>query len=235
MIKDRFRVLVEHVTILCMSPCRIHGQAGIALGAILFILAVLALLSAVIAVGVNGFSGSTTTPSASTLATTILQESDQVQSSVQLLMANGCSEAQLNFSSFGIPANASAPADGHCNVFDPRGANQIFVPIPTIACPTGASSCIWGPSDANAIPGIGTGVPQAIWMAYYLTPAICDQINAQLGRTSSLTSTPIAGVAYDGTFPTTATLTSAYSGITAACVAQGGGTLRIFYRVLWTR
>lgn len=217
------------------SLSRLRPSAGIALGPILFILAVLAVLAGAIAAGSGGFNANITTDSAKVMAQTIIQESEQVQNTAQMLMANGCTESQMNFYSIGyLGANPSAPIDHHCDVFDARGGNLIFMPLQSSFC-SNIGSCIVSISDGNVIPGIGTGVPQAIWMAYYLTSAVCQQINSQLGRaTTTPTATAIAGINYTGTFPVTQTLNAAYTGVTAACVGQGGGVY-IFYRVLWTR
>jgi type II secretory pathway pseudopilin PulG len=215
------------------SVALLPTSAGIALGPILFIIAIIGILAAIISVSVNGFSGNTTNDSAKVMAQTIIQESEQVQATAQRLMANGCTEAQLNFYVPGyITSNSNAPSDGSCNVFDPRGGGLVFVPLPAAACPVG--TCVWVATDGNVIPGVGTGVPQPLWMTYYLTTAVCQQINIELGRSTINTSTGMVGTNYSGTFPTLATLNGAYTGVNAGCV-NNGTNVWIFYRVLWTR
>jgi hypothetical protein len=223
-----------------MTLGRLHHQSGIALGPILFLLAIIAIIGGVIAAGAGGFTGSTTTPSASTMAAVIIQESEQVQSAVQMLMANGCSETQLNFyeAFFAGTNNPNAPSNGSCNVFDPRGGAMLYVPPPISACFPGGT-CKQTAADGNVIPGVGTGLPQAVWIAYNLTRAVCDQINAQLGQTTIVFSGAggIGDDGYDGTFPLGyATLNSVYTGLTAACIVNVNTQYQgLFYRVLWTR
>jgi hypothetical protein len=214
-----------------MASGRIHHQQGIALGPILFIIAIIAVLAVAIAAGSGGFNVSTSNDSAKVMASVILQESEQVQSAVQELMANGCLETQLNFAP--ITTNPTAPTDGHCNVFDPRGGAMLYVPPPTSACVTGGT-CRQTASDGSAIPGIGTGAAQPLWVTYYLTPAVCNQINAQLGRTTNPIASGVGDYGYDGTFPVSQTLGVTYTGISAACIMSSTVGWQ-FYRVLWTR
>lgn len=155
-----FDILAVHRQNRRMTLRRLHHQQGIALGPILFIIAVLAVLAAAIAAGSGGFSGSINPDSAKVAASVILQESQQVQSTVQLLMANGCDETQLNFlasaangnNTSNIGANPSAPTDHHCDLFDPRGGNLIYVPIPSSYCVSGATQCRYFPSDETSYP-----------------------------------------------------------------------------------
>jgi hypothetical protein len=216
-----------------MTLGRFHHQQGIALGPILFILAILAILAAAIAAGSGGFTGSTSDDTAKTFATVIIQDSEQVYNTVQMLMANGCTETQLDFAVNGyIGANPSAPSDGSCGVFNMHGGRLTYIPLISADFCTGGF-CKSDPSDGNIIPGVGTGVPQPVWMSYYISQAVCKQINAQLGVTVTA-SGGINDVGYDGTFPTSNTLNTAYAGLTAACVYGGGGNY-LFYRVLFTR
>jgi type II secretory pathway pseudopilin PulG len=221
-----------------VSKIRWHACAGIALGPIHFLIAILAILAAVVAASANRTTFTANNDSAKVMAQTIIQESEQVLNTVQLLMSHGCDETQLNFYALSngqtIYANSSAPTDGHCNVFDPRGGNMIYTILPNKACAAGLNTCIWDVSSGNVIPGVGTGAPQPIWIAFYLDSTVCDQINAQLGRATNTTVSPIGDYGYPGTFTPSTTLNAVYTGVTAACLKQNSVD-NIFYRVLWTR
>jgi hypothetical protein len=126
----------------------IRNRPGIALGPILFIIAILVIIAGAIAVGAGGFHGSTSTESAKSNAETIINTAHSYNDALQLVLHNGCNEAQLDWTpnGGGYPAGATTwtsadysvngtghTGSGQCAMFDPRGGGLIFKKFPSTA------------------------------------------------------------------------------------------------------
>ena len=134
-----------------MKPRTLNNQDGIALGPILFIIAILAIIAAVISAGRGGFTANTNTENAKTIAQVLIDYGEQVQSGVDAVTANGCTDTQINFANTIITGytNLNAPADHSCDVFNTAGGGINFKlltstpPIP-IRCLRQPQSRVWG-------------------------------------------------------------------------------------------
>ena len=106
-----------------MKQRTLNNQDGIALGPILFIIAILAIIAAAIAAGSGGFNANTNTEGEKVMAQAIIDYGDQIQAAVNVALSNGCTNTQGSFQNGVVSGytNPNAPADGSCNVFDPRG------------------------------------------------------------------------------------------------------------------
>jgi hypothetical protein len=113
-----------------MSSGRFHHQAGIALGAVIFLIAMLAILAAVIAVGSRGFTDNMVNESASSAANVIITYGQTTEDAISYVQAvNSCIPTQINFYSASAISpynntnyqNTNAPSNGSCDVFSMSG------------------------------------------------------------------------------------------------------------------
>jgi hypothetical protein len=72
-----------------LGPRRLHSEAGIALGPILFIIAVLAIIAGAIAAGAGGFTANTNTESANAMAEVCAPQAHGLFSSVHPSLSGG--------------------------------------------------------------------------------------------------------------------------------------------------
>ena len=154
---------------------RRNGEAGIALGPILFIIAILAILAAAIAAGVGGFVANTGTESDKAMAETLITLCDDYQRAVQwMVMNNGCEVTALDFTPPSVPAGSTwtqgdwtlgngtnRAGNGQCALFDPRGGLMIFGRLPNAALATPTTGAY---SNMNGNGGAGPQVD--IWAGY---------------------------------------------------------------------
>lgn len=182
---------------------RLHHQSGIALGPILFIIAILAILGASIAAGFSMFNGNTNADSAKVLASATIERAENYKSGAQLLLAHECDLSQLflggnglygwNATNGGSYANANAPADHHCDLFSPLGANALSANV----------TDLWGQYNVTgfhpnsmflcggAVPHVGTSLPELMYVVQDLSQAVCTEINARLGISTIPSSTQL--------------------------------------------
>jgi hypothetical protein len=143
------------------------------------------------------FQGSDTTMSAAkakTIASATLDYSQRISRSVTTLLANGCSETELDFSNFRHPTdvNFQAPADGSCNVFGNAGGKAPY----TLTTELGAAVLVapivfkedgdWlFTANTMSISGIGNAaLNELIMFASNIDQQVCIEINRMLGITN---------------------------------------------------
>jgi type II secretory pathway pseudopilin PulG len=138
---------------------RFGPAAGIAIGPILFVIGLLGLLAAAIAAGSGAFSGSTTTHGAKALAQSIIQQTDQMATAVQLVQTrNSCADTQISFENTTVSGytNTNAPADYTCHIFRPDGGGLLWMIPPQGASPSGEYVYTTNNIHSTAKPYIGT-------------------------------------------------------------------------------
>lgn len=88
---------------------RFAPQRGIALGAILFIIAVFAIIAGAIAAGSGSFTANTNTESAKVMASTVLSQMKNLDNCVDVVRSNGFADTQISFQ---VPAGMFMTANG---------------------------------------------------------------------------------------------------------------------------
>jgi hypothetical protein len=197
------------------------NQAGNALFLILIAVALFAALS--YAVTQSGKGGaSTSNEQADLLAARMMQDAALVQSTVTRLLVSGCTLAKLNFDNtvFAGYANASAPADKSCNVFDPAGGGLQWLVPPVRALLTVTRPYFYA---LTPIANLGTISDEAVngkcilsaqWasctelvmVVIDISKAVCMKINTRMGIAPGTLDVPqdhgidSQGTPYNGTF-----------------------------------
>jgi len=179
------RVRAKKVT----ASSHFSNSKGIAIGPLLFIIAIIAILAAAIAAGSGSYTAGTSTESATTSAQALIQYADQLKTAVQYVtLQNNCQDVQLKFQS----ANANAPADHSCDIFDPRGGNildQNFTNLPGAFDSTKATNNLnwWGTYGhfdqeyGSAVTGVGNqSNAQLLFDVHDVSLATCTAINTIL-------------------------------------------------------
>ena len=139
------------------TTSRFSGDSGIAIGPILFVIAILAVLAAAIAAGSGSFTGRTTQESSKIMASTILQNIDDVETAVKLIEANGYTYQQVSFEipSSGLTQFANGSdgqsqtvnalcTDDACKVFMSDGGGVVATAWPLQAFDLGAVQNVLG-------------------------------------------------------------------------------------------
>jgi hypothetical protein len=158
------------MTMSTMVGARLHRDAGIALGPILFIIAILAILAAVIAAGSGSFNASTNTEGNKAKASAVIQVGDNLKVGMdRLTMENG-----VNYNGWTTsPTSTSNTTD----LFSPTGGG---IAPPSIAMAGNAAADTWYYPQAS-IPNLGSwngtnGNTQQL-AVLNITSGVCAEIN----------------------------------------------------------
>ncbi len=155
----------------CLDP-----EAGIAVGAILFVIAVLAILAGAIAAGSGSFTSGTTNESDSTKASAIIQIGDNLKTGMDRLFM----ENQIPFAN--VDTN-TANTSGNNQLFSPAGGG-ITPPAWSMANQpstdgTAATGDIWYFPYAS-VPGVGSGgTNYDILAVLSVAQGVCNNINTR--------------------------------------------------------
>lgn len=164
-----------------LQATRLAGDAGIAIGPILFIIAVLGILAAAIAAGSGSFTTSTTSESNRARASALIDMGQNLKVGFDRIVGNG-----VDFDDVVInPDNTSTAND----LFSPLGGG-IGAPSVTMGATPGTD--IWH-YPLIAIPKLGTASGSRVGVLR-VTDGVCDEINA---RTNALTAGYAHGAAID--------------------------------------
>lgn len=214
---------------------RLPATAGIAIGAILFVIAILAILIGAIAAGSGTFGTSGTSESYRTMGGALVQQGVTLSVGFQRILTNGVDESQIiitpQYSAVNEQRALFAPVGG--------GISPVFPMRDAIA--TGAT---WRyVIDANMLGFGSSGNNDVIAVVEIRNAAVCQAINSVvIGLNAPLAITlavlPGVPVAADVTgtdgvidvansFDTSAV--SSLSGIRQACVQDSSGTPRFWY------
>ena len=144
----------------------VTDQSGIAIGAILFIVALLAILAIAIAAGSSTFATNSSQETNRTNAAEMIQIGQNLKVGVDRIVALGTSLANVDIND----ANTS----GNIALFSPN-AGGLVPPSTTLSATPGTDTWIytWG-----AVTNMGTTALERI-AALRVSSGVCDQINTQ--------------------------------------------------------
>ena len=129
-------------------------------------------------------------------ASNVLSYAKSIENAVQSLILRGCSENEISFENNSVAgyANANAPTDQSCHVFDAGGAGLVWEDF--------------DPANPNMITGsiavtnLGSSNPELILSQGRLSEEQCKQANRSLGRSATAPTDTAIGtpVQYTGSF-----------------------------------
>ncbi len=110
------------------SCCR---QSGNVIFFILIAVALFAGLSYTVTNSMKGGGKSIDGDKAKLAALQFISAADSTEKALnRVMMVNDCQITQVSFAPATVGSNVNAPSDGRCNVFDPRGGQANYVPMP---------------------------------------------------------------------------------------------------------
>ena len=159
---------------------RLHSNAGIAIGPILFIIAILAILAAAIAAGSGSFTAGTSQESNTTKAAALIQIGENLKVGMdRMTMENGISYG-------GWTINSTATVNNN-DLFSPTGGG-ITVPSASMANTPGTDNWLY---PTGAVPQLGTNNAEQLALLK-ISAGVCDQIN---NKANGITTSPsVTGV-----------------------------------------
>ena len=218
-----------------LSTDRLHQNAGIAIGPILFIIAILAILAAAIAAGSGSFTGGTAAESAKTQASALIQIGENLKIGTdRIVMLNTISSTGATGPTV---LNTVTTATSSLNdLFSPTGGG---ISAPSIAMANNPATDKWffvqGP-----ISGLGTGADN-LFAVLRVSPTTCAAINSTVvGVNSAPTGEDLGNFASSATV-TANTVTNwalmatpPMTGVATGCVnnTNAGSTGYYYYQVL---
>ncbi len=173
----------------------------------------------------SSFSNQTDNISASSL----VNESRALESAVQKLLSNGCSESEI---SFDVPPytgnpNPSAPSDKHCHVFHTSGGRLNAASFNTN----------WKFSSNALFPNSGTAKGELAAYIDGIDEKTCQKINENLKN--GLTLPSFAGAIYtaifDGTYTAAPVSLTPATDIQAGCTSSDTHTPATYFKALIIR
>jgi hypothetical protein len=139
------------------------------------------------------------------IATQIMSQARKLEESSKTLVAQGCSEQELNFENTIVAGyvNASAPSDDHCDVFKRAGAGLAW-PTPPGNANDGSA---WQMLAGNAVGGVtltddgacASGCIDLLAVLPNVGLSVCRQLNALAGVTAATADPPVDFGDFDGT------------------------------------
>jgi len=182
-------------------------------------------------------------------ATEIIKYASGMETAVQRLIVNGCSESQLSFqSSFtGVSyQNLNTPSNNSCKLYEVAGGGQTYKAPSTFGA---MDILITGESDLNGIGESGCGNIRCsdLYMVFSFKNAalvpLCTDLNRVLGNSTLIpapsTTYMSATTPFTGTFgPYHAAGSATFKDKKGACFmnsADGDGDMFYFYYVLLAR
>jgi len=208
---------------------RLHANAGIAIGPILFIVAILAILAAAIAAGSGSFTSGTTTESNRTKSSALVQIGENLKIGMdRITMEGGLTVSAVDINSLNTSATNA--------LFAPTGGG---VAAPSVSMANAPATDVWYYPDAP-INGLGTGTTAApSKMAVIRVAAgVCNEINNRsTGTAQTPTGADLGNFASSTVIPTANTITNwpaALVGLSTGCVnnTNTGTTGTYFYQVM---
>lgn len=209
-----------------VKPLKIYAQDGNALIITLVIIGLLAGLTMTLTRMSSKTSGNVSDEKASMSAEALMRTAQSYEGALQRLVNfNKCSENEFNFDNTETSvdyANAGAPTDKHCDVFDVAGAGLKYTAPDASALDdthtAKADYGEWSWKSSACVLEIGTGETtcsdtsesELMIMVPYINDAVCIQINRMNGITNPVVSgsevppsEAISGASkYTGTFST---------------------------------
>ncbi len=170
---------------------KMHCQRGNILFLILLAVVLFAALSYAVTSSTRGGGKDVGDEKAQSIASALLQYASLAEQTVsRLKLTNGCSDTQLSFENGTVTgyANANAPADKRCHVFDPAGGGMAWQSPPIGANSDGTPYLF---TAQICIPSVGTGPVSGCWtdgsdsdtelliMLSGVNEKVCNYINAR--------------------------------------------------------
>lgn len=160
------------------TPRRLHADAGIAIGPILFVVAILGILAAAIAAGSGSFTGSSASESVRTKASALIQIGQILRVGADRLIGLGYDVDSINIS----PTATTADND----LFSPSGGG---VGVPSVTMANAPATDVWRYTKLP-VTNMGTSATELVAFLPVAT-TVCDQINS---RANAMTL-PVVGEA----------------------------------------
>lgn len=207
---------------------RLHVEAGIAIGPILFVVAILAILATAIAAGSSTFATNASQETNRTNAGSMVQIGQNLKLGVDRIVSLGTTLNNVDINAQNTSTNTA--------LFSPLGGG--LVPPSTALAATPASDTwiyTWG-----AVTNLGSSAPERIALLK-VNAGVCDQINiigANITTANVSAGTPVPAAANLGAFSNTVNLDGAnwvgtLAGKMTGCLNANGGTAGYyFYQVL---
>lgn len=198
-------------------------NAGIAIGPILFIIAILGILAAAIAAGSGSFTAGTSTESARTKASALIQIGENLKVGMdRITMSNSLTLSQVIVNSNNTANNV--------DLFAPTGGG---IAAPSASLSNNSAEDAWF-YPAGALPGLGATASTEKLAVLKVDSSTCNEINNKANGVN----TPAVGdygnfAAASETF--SATTTWPFTGKTVGCVQNNntGATGYYFFQVLY--
>lgn len=209
------------------SAARLHKDAGIAIGPILFIIAVLGILAAAIAAGSGSFTIGTTNETNKARASALIDIGQNLKIGMDRIQGNG-----VDFDDVVINENETANT---VDLFSPSGGG---IAAPSTTMSATPSTDVWY-YPLIAIPRLGTTDGSRL-AVIRVTDGVCDDINTKANALAI--GTAHAQAADIGDFSSTSLNTGAswpasFKGRSTGCVENTNSTTTgyFFYQVLAIR
>jgi type II secretory pathway pseudopilin PulG len=204
-----------------MSATRLHTEAGIAIGPILFVVAILGILAAAIAAGSGSFTSSTTQESARTRAAAIIQIGQNLKLGFDRITGLGTAIGSVVLD----PTSTANDND----IFSPTGGG---INPPSVTMSNDPGNDIWYYVNA-AMPNMGTGSTEKLAMIR-VAADVCTQVNSRANALTTPAAADVGNVPASGTLAGMANWPAALNAKPTGCVnintTNSVGTW--FYQVL---
>jgi hypothetical protein len=199
------------------STRRLHPQAGIAIGPILFIVAILAILATAIAAGSSTFATSSGQESNRTNAAAMIQIGQNLKMGTDRIVALG--------TPLGTVVINAVNTVNSVDLFSPIGGG--LVPPATTLSNTGTDPWIY---TYGLVTNLGTTELERIALLK-VNQGVCAQVNTQVGNTGTLSAD--LGATVDTGANITAAFPAGLVGKMVGCVNNtNSGNQYYFYQVL---
>ena len=140
------------------------------------------------------------------MASQILSQARNLEQAAKTLQSRGCSEGGISFENAVAAgyANANAPGDKSCHVFEREGSGLAWPVAPANANDGStwrilAGDAVTGVSQLDDPSACAAGCIDPLAVLPNVNVIVCQQINALLGVTSSTAAPPIDSGNFDGT------------------------------------
>lgn len=213
-----------------------HTERGNALVYVFIGVALFGALMFLFSKGASQNTSGFTKQQSSISASELIEMGKTLESGVQKIMNNGCSENEISFDPppYTANSNSNSPVDFHCHVFHPKGGNvnsQFFGN--------------WKFSSHASIETAGSDNTEIVGYIEGLSADTCQKINDLLQNgfaTIPLESGYVFNGSFDGTSPTNTgavrwigVSTSATNNKTSGCINSDTHTPYIYYHAVLVR
>lgn len=223
-------------------------QSGNVLFIIFIGIALFAALSFAVSRGMRSGGESVSKEKTSLSVNELIQYSNAVSQSIKAIKAlNGCTDTQINFANTIISgySNASAPADGSCNIFEQQGGGLTYqTPDDKILDPAYQADAAyrkWLFTGRFCVNSVGTGVgstcaaenAELLMILPYINNETCNKLVEMMGNPNAPSANTGFANYFTGTYGTVPMNSSMIVGKRFGCYSYNG--LNAFFFVLLAR